>query len=261
MNTMDSPVYLQRDGAIATLVMNRPVQRNALDIPTARAFLACCTKLAADTTVRAVVLRAEGKNFGVGGDLAALRIDSQETARALLAPMHAGIRLLTNMDAPVIASLHGAVAGGSLSLALACDLAIAADTTRFNLAYIGVAVSCDLSGTWNLPRMVGLRNAMGLALLGESFDASEALRLGLVNKVVPEATLAEATDALARRLAAGPTLAMGRTKRLLRASFDNDLSTQLDCEQENFIASAGTADFTEALDAFFGKRPADFKGR
>ncbi|MDO9218139.1 MAG: enoyl-CoA hydratase-related protein, partial [Lacisediminimonas sp.] len=141
-----------------------------------------------------------------------------------------------------------------------CDLAIAADSTRFNLAYIGVAVSCDLSGTWNLPRMVGLRNAMGLALLGETFDASEALRLGLVNKVVPEATLAEATDALARRIAAGPTLAMGRTKRLLRASFDSDLGTQLDREQENFIASAGTADFTEALDAFFGKRPADFKG-
>lgn len=260
MSNDNATVLLHRDGAVATLVMNRAAQRNALDIPTAREFLARCEELAADQSVRAVVLKADGKNFGVGGDLAALRVDSANTARELVGTMHKGLRLLVGMDAPVIASVQGAVAGGSLSLSLACDLAIAADTARFNLAYINVAVSCDLSGSWNLPRMVGLRNAMGLALLGDTFDANEALRLGLVNKVVPEAELATATEAMARRIAAGPAIAMGRTKRLLRASFNNDLDSHLDRELESFVACAGTADFTEALDAFFGKRAPEFKG-
>ena len=261
MNDNEAKVLLQRDGAVATLVMNRAAQRNALDIPTAKEFLARCTELAADSGVRAVVLKADGKNFGVGGDLAALRVDSPNTARELVGTMHQAIRLLTNMDAPVIASIQGAVAGGSLSLSLACDLAVAADTAKFNMAYINVAVSCDLSGSWNLPRVVGLRNAMGLALLGDTFDANEALRLGLINKVVPEAELEQATCALARRIAAGPAVAMGRTKRLLRASFNNDLNTHLDRELESFVACAGTSDFAEALDAFFGKRAPEFKGR
>jgi 2-(1,2-epoxy-1,2-dihydrophenyl)acetyl-CoA isomerase len=109
--------------------------------------------------------------------------------------------------------------------------------------------------------MVGLRNAMAIALLGDTFDAAEALRLGLVNRVVPAATLEEETDSLARRLAEGPTLAIGRMKRLLRQSLHNDLGTQLDLERDNFRASAGTEDFGEALSAFFARRPPHFRGR
>ena len=261
MNAFTAPVLLKRDGAVAWLVLNRPAGLNALDIPTANAFLACCEELAADPGVRAVVLRGEGKTFGVGGDLAALRDNPAATAVALIEPMHRAVRLLTTIDAPVIASLHGSVAGGSMSLAMACDLAIAADSTRFNLAYVNVAANCDVSGSWHLPRLVGLRNAMAIALLGESFDAAEALRLGLVNRVVPAIALEEETNALARRLAAGPTLAIGRMKRLLRQSLDNDLDTQLDLERDCFRESAGTGDFSEALDAFFSKRSAHFKGR
>jgi 2-(1,2-epoxy-1,2-dihydrophenyl)acetyl-CoA isomerase len=261
MNPSTAPVLLHREGAVAWLVLNRPTALNALDIPTANAFLACCEELAADTGVRAVVLKGEGKTFGVGGDLAALRHDAPATAMALIEPLHRAVLLLTSMDAPVIASLHGSVAGGSMSLSMACDLAIAADTTRFNLAYVNVAANCDVSGSWHLPRLVGLRNAMAIALLGDSFDAAEALRLGLVNRVVPAVALQEETDALARRLAAGPTLAIGRMKRLLRQSLDNDLPRQLDLERDNFRGSAGTADFAEALEAFFAKRAAHFKGR
>ena len=260
MNSSTAPVLLHREGAVAWLVLNRPAALNALDIPTANAFLACCEELAADTGVRAVVLKGEGKTFGVGGDLAALRHDAAATAMALIEPLHRAVLLLTSMDAPVIASLHGSVAGGSMSLSMACDLAIAADTARFNLAYVNVAANCDVSGSWHLPRLVGLRNAMAIALLGDSFDATEALRLGLINRVVPAVALQEETDALARRLAAGPTLAIGRMKRLLRQSLDNDLPTQLDLERDNFRASAGTGDFAEALDAFFAKRAAHFKG-
>ena len=165
------------------------------------------------------------------------------------------------MDAPVIASLHGSVAGGSLSLALGCDLALAADDARFNLAYVNVAASCDVGGSWHLPRLVGLRRSMQIALLGETLGAAEALAMGLINRSVPAAELVSSTQVLAQRLAAGPTLAHGRMKRLLRASFDNDLSTQLDQERDAFQASAGTQDFNEALAAFFGRRKPTFTGR
>jgi 2-(1,2-epoxy-1,2-dihydrophenyl)acetyl-CoA isomerase len=261
MNPSTAPVLLHREGGVAWLVLNRPAALNALDIPTAQAFLACCEELAADPGVRAVVLRGEGKCFGVGGDLAALRDDPPATATALIEPLHRAVLLLTAMDAPVIASLHGSVAGGSMSLAMACDLVIAADNTRFNLAYVNVAANCDVSGSWHLPRLVGLRNAMAIALLGDSFDAAEALRLGLINRVVPAIALQEETDALAKRLAGGPTLAIGRMKRLLRQSLNNGLPTQLDLERDNFRASAGTEDFSEAMAAFFSKRAAHFTGR
>ena len=174
--------------------------------------------------------------------------------------MHQGLKRLTALNAPVIASLHGSVAGGSMSLALGCDLAIAADNTRFNLAYANVAANCDVGGSWALPRVVGLRRAMAIALLCETINADEALAMGLVNRVVPAAELTEATQALAQRLAYGPTLAYGRMKRLLRASFDNDLPTQLDHERDAFHASAGTQDFAEAMSAFFERRRPAFKG-
>ena len=261
MNTSTAPVLLRREGAVAWLILNRPAGLNALDIPTANAFLACCQELAADPGVRAVVLKGAGKTFGVGGDLAALRDDPAATAMALIEPLHQAVRLLTAMDAPVIASLQGSVAGGSLSLSMACDLALAADRARFNLAYVNVAANCDVSGSWHLPRLVGLRNAMAIALLGETFDAAEALRLGLINRVVPAIALEEETDALARRLASGPTLAIGRMKRLLRQSLGHDLDTQLDLERDNFRASAATEDFSEAMAAFFSKRAPHFRGR
>lgn len=261
MKTLESgPLLLARDGGIATLSFNRPQAMNALDVPSARAFLQACQWLSEDASVRVVVLRGEGRAFGAGGDLASMRADPAPTARTLIESLHGGIKLLAAMDAPVIASLHGVVAGGSLSLSTACDLAIAAEGTRFNLAYANVAASCDLSASWSLPRIVGLRRALQIALLSETFDAAQALSLGLVHQVVPSGELAQATHALATRLAAGPTKAYGRIKRLMRQSLDNDLATQLDLEQQNFIAGTQTADFTEGLDAFTAKRAAAFKG-
>ncbi|MDP3799660.1 MAG: enoyl-CoA hydratase-related protein [Polaromonas sp.] len=254
-------VLLTRDGGIAILTFNRPSAMNALDVPTTRAFLAACQSLADDPQVRVVVIRGEGKAFGVGGDLTELQQGAGVTPAGLIDPLHEGIKLLAAINAPVIASLHGVVAGGSLSLSMACDLAIAAEGTRFNLAYANVGASCDVSGSWSLPRLVGLRNAMQIALLSETFDAAEALRLGLVNRVVPADKLQEETLGLARRLAAGPTLAYGRMKRLMRQSFETDLPTQLDAERENFKASTQTDDFKEAVSAFFAKRPVVFKGR
>lgn len=254
-------VIFARDGAVASIVFNRTDAMNALDVPTAAAFLAACEAVATDRGIRAVVIRGEGRAFGVGGDLSALRDGGAAAAEELIRCMHEGIKLLAALDAPVIAGVHGAVAGGSLSLSLACDLVVAAEGTRFNLAYANVAASCDVSGSWSLPRMVGLRHAMEIALLSQTFDAAEALRLGLVNRVVPGEKLVEETLTIARRLAAGPTLAYGRMKRLMRSSFDHDFATHLDAEKDGFKASAATEDFQEAIAAFFGKRPAVFIGR
>lgn len=257
----ESPVLLQREGAVATLVFNRPEQLNALDVAAAEAFDAACAQIEADPAVRVVVMRGEGRSFGAGGDLAAFHGgDAQTNALRIIEPMHQGLKRLTALNAPVIASLHGSVAGGSMSLALGCDLAIAADTTRFNLAYANVAANCDVGGSWALPRLVGLRRAMAIALLCDTLNADEALAMGLVNRVVPAAELTEATQALAQRLASGPTLAYGRMKRLLRTAFDHDLATQLDLEREAFHASAGTQDFAEAMSAFFARRRPAFQG-
>lgn len=254
-------VLLQREGPIARIVFNRPRRLNAIDLATAEAFDAACAAVQADPAVRVVVLRGEGAHFGAGGDLKQFADAPQQAARALIDPMHRGLLRLVRLPVPVLASLNGHVSGGSLSLALGCDLAIAADDARFNLAYVNVAASCDVGGSWHLPRLVGLRRAMQIALLGGSLDAQEALQAGLVNQVVPAAELATATEALARRLAAGPTAAYGRMKLLLRGAFDNSLPAQLDLERDAFVASAGTADFAEALQSFFTRRPARFTGR
>jgi 2-(1,2-epoxy-1,2-dihydrophenyl)acetyl-CoA isomerase len=256
-----APVQIMRDGAVVELRLNRPAALNALDIPTALAFLAACRDLAADASVRAVVVSGAGKAFGVGGDLSTLRGEGAATVGDLIAPLHEAVLILAALDAPVIASVHGSVAGGSMSLMLACDLALAAEGTRFNLAYTAIGASCDVSGSWHLPRMVGLRNAMRIALLSEGFDAAEALRLGLLTYVFPAPQLAEQTRQLAQRLAAGPTRAYGRMKRLLRQSFEHDLPTQLEAEREAFCASAATRDFGEGLEAFFARRSPQFEGR
>jgi 2-(1,2-epoxy-1,2-dihydrophenyl)acetyl-CoA isomerase len=256
-----TPLRYWRNDSVAHIRFNRPAVLNAIDVPTARAFFAACRSASEDDEVRVLVISGEGRTFIAGGDLAAIRRHPAETAYELIEAMHGGIALLAEMKAPVLASLHGVVAGGGLGVALACDLAIAAEGTRFKLAYVNIGASADCSTSWALPRLVGMRKAMEIALLGDTFDAAEALRLGLVNRVVPDAKLQEETEKLARRLADGPPLALGRLKRLIRASQNRDLQTQLDAEAECFIACATTRDFVEGISAFFDKRPPRYEGR
>jgi len=255
-----SSLLVGRDGPIARLQFNRPAQMNALDRATAQAFAHACRELASDATVRAVIVAGTGRAFTAGGDVAELRADPTGAAIGLIGPMHEAIVLLAEMRAPVIASLNGAVAGAGLSLALACDFAIAAESAKFTLAYVNVGASCDFSGSWSLPRLVGLRKALEIALLGERFDAAEALRLGLVNRVVPEAELDAQVLALAQRLASGPAQSIAQMKRLMRISFEHDLRGQLDAERAAFLRCAATADFAEGLDAFLARRAPKFGG-
>lgn len=254
-------LQVSRDGALVRLTLNRPEALNALDVDMANALLAACRDLHADAGVRAVLIEGAGRAFAAGGDLAAMRADPVPVAGALIGTLHEALRLLAALDAPVVAALHGAVAGAGLSLAAAADLAIAAEGTKFNLAYVNIGTSCDLGATWSLPRLVGLRRALEIALLGDSFDAAQALHLGLVNRVVPRERLAGEAEALARRLANGPTQALGRMKRLMRTSFERDFAGQLDAERAAFLECAATPDFAEGLDAFFARRAPRFEGK
>ena len=257
---MSERVTLVRDGAVAFIEIRRPERHNALDVDTAKAFLERCREVDADDSVRAVVLAGQGASFGVGGDLNELKVDAPHTARKIIAPLHEAVALLAGLDAPVVAKLRGIVAGGSMSLALGCDLAIASEDARFNFAYVNAGTTADLGGSWHLPRIVGLRNALLIALLNETVDAKRALELGLVSKVVAGAQLDAEVNNLARRLASGPTKALGRMKRLLRQSTTNGLHGHLAVELATFVESAGTSDFREAVDAILGKRAPHFTG-
>lgn len=262
--TDEQPVLLKVDGPIARIVFNRPKVLNALNVAAAEAFLAACKSVAADPGNRVVIIAGEGRAFMAGGDVSTFQGSAEEVRKrvpTIMEPLHEGLGILAGLPQPVIASLHGPVAGAGMSIALSTDLAIAADTAIFTLAYSKLGTSPDGSSSWSLPRLVGLRKAMEIALLSDVYDAPEALRLGLVNRLVPEADLASETEKLARRLADGPTFALGKAKSLLRGSLDNSLHDQMEAEAEAFGACIGTADFAEGVGAFLAKRQPTFKGK
>lgn len=259
----EQPVLLRNDGAIAHIRFNRPQVLNALNAECAYALLAACKAIAADSNNRVVVLSGEGRAFMSGGDIGSFSKamgENGEFFRELIGIFHEALEILANLPRPVLASLNGAVAGAGLSVAMIADLAIAADDAKFTLAYSRLGTSPDGSSSWSLPRVVGLRKALEIALLSDVFDAQEALRLGLVNKVVRAAALEEETGRLAARLAAGPTFAYGQIKQLLRQSHLNTLHDQLAKEGDAFVACSKTKDFAEGVAAFNAKRAANFSG-
>lgn len=256
----DDAVLRRVEDRVGYITFNRPSTLNAIDAALAEALLSACRNLAADRDVRAIVIAGEGKAFSVGGDLNMLRQSPLRAAELLIGPMHAVVNLIAQMTIPVIASVHGVAAGAGFSLLMACDFAIAAEDTRFNLAYLNVGASCDVGASWHLPRLVGLRQSMAIALLNETLNANDALRLGLVNRVVPAADLRVETKRLAGNLAAKSPVAVAHLKRLLRSSMTHQLNEQLVAEEEAFKACAITADFSEAISAFFEKRAPVFGG-
>jgi 2-(1,2-epoxy-1,2-dihydrophenyl)acetyl-CoA isomerase len=234
---------------------------NAIDASMARAFRDAIETIQADGRARAVLLRGEGRAFCAGGDITQFATgDPAAAADAIIGPLHDALHALHRLPLPSIAAVQGAAAGAGFSLALACDLAIAADNAEFSLAFARIGASPDSASTYWLPRLIGARKALELALLAKPVNATEAMRLGLVNGVVPAAELPAAAMALAERLAAGPTGAYGRAKALIGQSLSNDFPTQLDREHEAFLQSARSTDFTEGVAAFLAKRNPQFEG-
>jgi 2-(1,2-epoxy-1,2-dihydrophenyl)acetyl-CoA isomerase len=262
---MSEPVLLHRDGPVATLTLNRPDVLNTLDLAMVEALVARTAEIAGDDTLRVVVLRGAGKHFMAGGDIRTFAgelgrssAERQATFQRLVERVHAAVEHLHRMPHPIIARVQGAVAGIGLSFINACDLVVAADNAYFASAYRHIALTPDGGGSWTLPRIVGLRKAMEIVLLSERFDAAEALRLGLVNKVVAADALDAEVDTFIDALAAAPVQAVRNAKRLLRDSFAHTLSEQLQAEALSFGQCAATADFVEGITAFIEKRPARF---
>lgn len=262
---MTSPLLVERNGTVATLTLNRPDALNTLDFALMDALVDAAAEVAADDALRVVVIRGAGRHFMAGGDLRTFAgelakppLQRNAEFREMIGRLHSAIENFHRMPHPVVGQVHGAVAGFGLSLMNACDLVVAAEDTYFASAYGKIALTPDGGGSWSLPRIVGMRQAMEILLLGERFDARRALELGLVNRVVPAAELQSAVDAMVHSLATGPVMAIRNAKRLLRESPRRTLSEQLDAEAVSFGACAGTDDFVEGITAFLEKRPADF---
>ena len=260
-----SAVIYEARGPVGEITLNRPSALNALDRAMIDGLGVATERAAADTTVRVVIIRSAGDHFMAGGDLKWFREeidgrhpDIEAHFQKTIDEVHASTQAIRHMNKPVIAVVQGAVAGFGLSLMMACDFALAADNAYFTLAYCHIGLSPDGGATWSLPRVVGLRKATELALLGDRFDAQTAASLGLVNRVVPIAALGAEAETLAARLVKGPASALARTKALLQTSFDHSLEQQLAAEKRAFAACAAEPDFAEGLAAFAEKRKPKF---
>jgi 2-(1,2-epoxy-1,2-dihydrophenyl)acetyl-CoA isomerase len=248
---------------VLELVLNRPSRLNALDYELITELCAA-VKLASDSSVRSVIIRGEGRAFCAGGDVKFFKqIADAGSGLPLEMPerLHLFLEALATLEKPVLALVHGPCAGAGMSLMLACDLAIVADDAKFSLAYLGIGLSPDGGMTHFLPRHVGLKRAMELLLTPELLEPERALQLGLINRIVVRDQLLEVGRTLAALLAAGPTAAIGRAKKLLRQSSSNDLHTQLALETLSIVDSVGTSDFREGVTAFVEKRLPHFTGR
>lgn len=248
-------------GPVATITLDRPATLNALTVPMKVGLLGALRAIAADRSVRAVILTGAGRAFCAGQDLA----ERDEPAAALLdvelrERYNPIIRALRGMDQPVIAAINGVAAGAGASLAFACDLRIAAEEARFVLAFGRIGLVPDSGATWFLPRLVGPARAAEIALVGDPIDAAEALRIGLVSRVVPADALVTEARAVADGIAAGAPLAIAMTKHALDRAWDIGLDEALDEEARLQGLAGATADHAEGLAAFREKRPPRFTG-
>lgn len=263
---MSDVILFAQEGSIGTLTFNRPQVFNAMNDEMIIALRDITATLMASATLRALIVRGAGKAFLAGGDVAMFHARKDDptlpaTVKPLGDALHAGIINIRNLPFPVIAQIHGAVAGAGLSLALACDFTVAAEGTQFNTAYSKIGLSPDGGSTFFLPRLVGMRKATELIMLAEAVDAQQALELGLVNRVVAADQLENEVMTLATRLAGGATQAYARAKRLLNQSFETPMKQHLDDEIAFFAECARTDDFKEGVTAFMEKRAPKFTGK
>ena len=247
---------------LARVTLDRPDTANAIDLELARDLLGVTEELKGRADVRAVLLAGAGERFCAGGDVRAFRSvpDLPAHLRRITESLHPAVANLVALDAPVVAAVQGSAAGAGLGLVLACDLVVAGRSARFVMAYTAIGLTPDGSSSWFLPRVVGARRALELALTNRVLDAEEAERWGIVTRVVADGDVLDRAATLASQLAAGPTTAFAGAKRLLRDTWGRALDAQLDAEVEELAAAGATGDAREGLDAFVEKRAPRFDG-
>ncbi len=254
-----------REDGVAVVTLNRPAALNALSVTLGNEFLSAMGE-ARERGARAILLTGAGRAFCAGGDLREMQQIAQSVGRVEaffedpLNLLHDCIRAIRKTPLPVIAAVNGHASGAGCNLALACDLVIAAESARFNEAFIKIGLTPDCGGTFILPRLVGWKRAAEMLMTGDVIEARQAAEIGMINRVVADEELMNEALALASRLAAAPTAAIGRIKEMLDASGANTYDAQLEVEHRAQIKSGQSVDFKEGVAAFMEKRPPKFTG-
>jgi 2-(1,2-epoxy-1,2-dihydrophenyl)acetyl-CoA isomerase len=256
-------LVVERAGAVATITLNRPGARNALDLAMRQEMLIALEELEADDSVRVLVLTGAGEHFCAGGDVKSMRERRQTAAegRARVQMLNQMVQRLVDFPRPTIAMVDGYAVGAGTNLALCCDIVIASERAKFGELFNKIGLAPDGGGTWLLPRLVGLARAKELIFTGDVFDAAEAARIGLINRVVPAAELRAVTRALAERIATGPPAVQRMAKHMVNRAATSDLVAALDLEAYSQGLAIAADDHQEGLAAFFDKRAPKFTGR
>ena len=258
-------IQLEMRGQVCVLTLNRPERLNALNVQVANDFKAAVSE-ALEQRARAIVLTGAGRAFSAGGDLREMQEIGQKDGRVEaffdepLRLLNEAILLIRQTPVPFIAAVNGVASGGGCNLALACDLVIAAESAKFNQAFIKIGLTPDCGGTFLLPRLVGWKRATELLFSGDLISAKTAAAMGMINSITPDDALMSTAMAIADKLAHAPTAAIAQIKMLLEASATNDLGSQLDLERKTQIESGKTKDFVEGVSAFLEKRLPRFVG-
>ena len=260
------PVRYDVQDGVATITLNRPEAMNGLDVATKEALLDAVRRAAEDAAVRCVVLTGSGRAFCVGQDLKEhITIlessDAESLFRTVEEHYNPIVTALATMPKPVVAGVNGVAAGAGASLAFACDFRVLTRSAGFNLAFTGVGLSCDTGSSWTLQRIVGRAKALELLYFPRTIDSEESLELGLATKVVDQDEFAAEVAALARRLAAGPTVSYGAIRRSVEFSAGHDLVESLEFEAKMMTLTGNTEDHRNAVASFVAKEQPTFTGR
>jgi 2-(1,2-epoxy-1,2-dihydrophenyl)acetyl-CoA isomerase len=258
-------VQYERHDAVAIITFNRPDALNALSLQLTK-DLRAAIKRAIGESARAVVLTGAGRAFCSGGDLREMQTMWKKEGRIEafleepLKVLHDVILLIRETPIPFVAAVQGVCAGAGTNFALACDLVLASENATFNEAFVKIGLSPDCGGSFFLPRAVGEKLAAEIFMTGDSLTAERAAQIGMINRTVAPENLMEEALKMAEKLSLAPTASIGRIKKMLNASFSNDLQTQLDLEHAQQIESGKASDFKEGVQAFFDKRQPNFTG-
>jgi 2-(1,2-epoxy-1,2-dihydrophenyl)acetyl-CoA isomerase len=258
---MSDAVLVENKGAVRILTLNRPERLNALNPEIQDGLRRAFDDIEADDTVRAVLLTGAGRGFCAGADLNQNAGITRDLGEALEKQYNPLVRRMRALPKPIVAAINGVAAGAGVNIALAGDIIIAAKSANFTQAFIRIGLVPDAGGTFFLPRLIGEARARGLAMLGETITAAQALEYGLVFRLFDDDVFATEALTIATNLAAKPTQALAAIKQAFAASATNTLDAQLDLERDLQRRMGTTPDFAEGVKAFIEKRPAQFTGK